>query len=78
MPLAPDALFVAGDRDCFSITPVLHEKFRGSLPLRVVQYQFSQAREFAIGKDEGVEKNQTLVRIAERSLPIRSSIPTAH
>ena len=73
MPLAPDALFVAGDSGYFSTTPVLREKFRESLPLRVVHHQFEHTREFVIVKDGGKEQNQALVRIAGRYLPRHAS-----
>jgi hypothetical protein len=68
MPLAPDALFVAGDHHYLSNAVELRERFRESLALDVMHHQFRQAREFVIGKDEGAEKNQALASIAEQYL----------
>jgi hypothetical protein len=72
MPLAPDALLVAGDRHYISNAVELRERFREVLALDVMRHQFKQAREFVIGKDEGAEKNQALASIAEQYLPARS------
>jgi hypothetical protein len=71
MPLAPDALFVAGDHDYLSKAVELRERYRESLALDVMRHQCRQAREFVIGKDEGEEKNRTLASIAEQYLPAR-------
>jgi hypothetical protein len=72
MPLAPGALFIAGDHHYVSAAVELREEFRESLALDVMRHQFRQAREFVIGKDEGAEKNQALASIAEQYLRARS------
>jgi hypothetical protein len=66
MPISPDALFVAGDYRYLSQEPILLEEFRGILHFTVNHYQYSQAREFVIARDQGKEKNQFIDRELEQ------------